>query len=70
MSLLYEQYAALRRTRRLLVSLLDPRQTPRVPRAVRREAHACLRHFPFLFEDGEPMWSKSPFCPHLQDRKK
>ena len=63
MSLRYEQYSSMRRTRSFLCALLDPRQTPRVPRAVRKEASDCLHHFPFLYENGEPMWSKDKIKP-------
>ena len=57
MSLRYEQYASMRRTRSFLSALLDPRQTPRVPRAARKTASDCLHHFPCLRDSGEPMWS-------------
>lgn len=33
-------------TRELLFALLDPKQTPRVPREIRRRARDCLRHYP------------------------
>lgn len=61
MSLRYEQYAALRASRALLGRLLDPKATPRVPRAVRLEARACLRHFPPLDDKGQPYWSADGF---------
>jgi hypothetical protein len=63
MSLQYEQYAALRRTREFLFDLLDPRATPRVPKSVRKEASNCLHHFPYLHASGEPMWSQGSFKP-------
>jgi hypothetical protein len=42
-----------------LRDLLDPKKTPKVPKAVRKEAYWCLRHFPSDFEmdyaaDGAP----------------
>lgn len=37
-------------TRDFLYRLLDPQQTPRVPREIRRQAAMCLRHFPYAYE--------------------
>lgn len=50
MTLPEERLRALANTMEFLLSLLDPRQTPRVPTAVRREAGHCLRHFPSAHE--------------------
>jgi len=61
MSLRYEQRQSLLRTREFLYQLLDPRKTPRVPRSIRQEAGRCLRHYPMLYPDGTPLWSKDPF---------
>ncbi len=33
-------------TREFLFALLDPKQTPRVPREIRKRASRCLRHYP------------------------
>lgn len=30
-----------------LRDLIDPRKTPRVPKAIREQARSCLRHYPF-----------------------
>ena len=46
MTLPRERSQALKSTRAFLRSLLDPRETPRVPLSVRVEARWCLRHFP------------------------
>ena len=46
MTLPYERYNAIKWTEEFLKSLLDPKQTPRVPRAVRQRAYALLRHYP------------------------
>jgi len=43
MTLPDERYRAVVHTHRFLLSLLS---TPRVPKAVKDEARACLRHFP------------------------
>jgi hypothetical protein len=42
----YERMRALRSAEQLLCDLLDPKATPRVPRAVRQRARSVLRHFP------------------------
>lgn len=47
---------ATERTRSLLITeqflkdLLDPKKTPRVPKAVRAQASRCLRHHPGMFD--------------------
>lgn len=46
MTLPNERRMAVLRTEDFLKSLLDPKQTPRVPREIRRQAYSCLRHFP------------------------
>lgn len=37
-------------TESFLKSLLDPKQTPRVPKSVRQQASHLLRHYPSQFE--------------------
>ena len=46
MTLPRERKNAVLRTEEFLVSLCDPKQTPRVPSAVRREARRLLKHYP------------------------
>lgn len=41
-----ERSQSLHNTREFLRRLLDPKKTPKVPKAIRREALWCLRHFP------------------------
>lgn len=41
-----EYLMALENARRFLRALLDPKQTPRIPRSVRREAYYALKHYP------------------------
>ena len=56
-----ERTNAVMFTESFLLSLIDPKQTPRVPKAIRQEAHRLLRHYPSRFymetiaarEDGE-----------------
>lgn len=49
MTLPDERYNALQNTRNFLRDLLDPKQTPRVPREIRRQAYWCLKHYPDEF---------------------
>jgi hypothetical protein len=41
-----ERNWAIKNTRQFLVDLMDPKKTPRVPSAVRKEAYRCLKHYP------------------------
>ena len=41
-----ERTWAIRNTNQFLIDLLDPKKTPRVPSAIRKEAYRCLRHYP------------------------
>jgi hypothetical protein len=63
MSLKYEQYRALVRTRNLLRDILC-NKAPTRKKELRAEAGSCLKHFPFLDERGAPIFSQDPFeCP-------
>ena len=46
MTLPYERYNAVKWTEKFLIELLDPKQTPRVPRLIRERAYALLKHYP------------------------
>jgi len=46
MTLPIERTNAVLRTEKFLCSLLDPKQTPRVPKSIRQEAARLLRHYP------------------------
>ena len=46
MTLPYERYNSVKWTEKFLLELCDPKQTPRVPRAVRQRAYSLLRHYP------------------------
>jgi len=50
MTLPDERYRAVERTRQLLLNLINPEHTPRVPKLIRDEARYCLRHFPTTFD--------------------
>lgn len=45
-----ERARSLKWAKEFLRSLCDPKQTPRVPRAVRMRARDVLRHWPFEHE--------------------
>jgi len=66
MSLKYEQYRSLHHTRHFLRDIMIG---PRMPTKVLRErASRCLRHYPFLARNGEPIFSMDDFeCPDLED---
>lgn len=42
-----ERINSLRNTKEFLVRLLNPKETPRVPKKIRKDAYWCLRHFPW-----------------------
>jgi len=50
MTLPIQRTNAVLRTERFLIDLLDPKKTPRVPRAVRQEAGRLLKHYPTKFD--------------------
>ena len=45
-----ERTRAVIYTKDFLYSLLDPKVTPKVPRAVRQQAGRCLRHSPGMYD--------------------
>ena len=63
-----ERTRAVNQTREFLFELLDPKKTPRVPKAIRQTAGHLLRHYPTNYdmdliatrEDGRPdiSWHK------------
>lgn len=46
MTLPCERVAAVNNTREFLYSLIDPKQTPRIPTHIRATARSLLRHYP------------------------
>ncbi len=50
MTLPDERTRSIESAREFLRDLLDPAKTPKVPKAIRRRAYACLRHFPHDYE--------------------
>jgi len=53
MTLPYEQYNAIYNTRLLLLDLMDPTKTPKVPKNIREEARRLLKHFPNEYEAND-----------------
>ena len=50
MTLPYERTLAVANTKQLLEDLMDPRETPRIPLAIRERARRCLRHYPTQYD--------------------
>lgn len=46
MTMPIERTWAIKNTKQFLLDLMDPKKTPRVPKAIRLEAYRCLRHYP------------------------
>jgi hypothetical protein len=61
MSLRYEEYRALRKSRDFLRDMLNPKRRPKTIGELKRRASEALRHFPFLDEQGRPMFSDDNF---------
>jgi len=65
MTLPDERYRAVEYAREFLQDLLDPKKTPKVPRAIRQRAGRCLRHYPWTSnmektaEKLPEIWSKA-----------
>jgi len=68
-SLRYEQYNSLRRVRIFLRGLLTVHAYPKNKKDMRRQASDCLRHFPHLYDSGEPMWSQDDFTKDKEYKK-
>jgi hypothetical protein len=48
-----EMFNAIRNARHFMLALMDPKQTPKVPREVRKRARERLKHFPSEFDISE-----------------
>ena len=53
MTLPQEMFQAIRNARFFMMALMDPTQTPKVPKAVRQRARDRLKHFPSEYEINE-----------------
>jgi len=61
MTLPDERFRSVHYTREFLRDLLDPKKTPKVPKAIRQQASRCLRHFPW----GYHMEEAAKKCPDI-----
>ncbi len=61
MSLRYEQYNALKKTRAFLSNILCVGTDIKSLKAMRNAASDCLKHFPPLYENGQPVFSQDEF---------
>jgi len=50
MTLPNERTNAVLNTKMLLLDLMDPKKTPRVPMAIRKRARSLLKHYPNTFD--------------------
>ena len=61
MTMPYERTNAVLNVERFLMDLRNPKKYPRIPKAVREEAHRLLRHYPsqydmmYIEESFEPL---------------
>ena len=60
-SLRHEQHRALFRTREFLTALMGTPQSRMRATEIRKQASACLKHFPPLHVNGKPMFSQDEF---------
>ena len=61
MSLRYEQYRSIQMTREFLSDILTVDRHPKTRTAMRDRASRCLKHYPMLHDNGQPMWSQDEF---------
>lgn len=61
-----ERTRSVVQTREFLVSLLDPKKTPRVPLRVRKQAGRLLRHYPSGLDMEEAGRLGIVFCPNYR----
>jgi hypothetical protein len=61
MSLRYEQDNSLLITREFLLDLLNTKTRPKTVKELKERARRCLRHYPPLDKDGNPIFSNDTF---------
>lgn len=52
-----KQYNSLKRTYRLLMDLRIPKNSPGVPLEIRSKAFRCIKNFPPLDDEGQPIFA-------------
>lgn len=50
MTLPQEMFQSIRNARHFMLALMDPKQTPKVPKEIRKRARDRLKHFPSEYE--------------------
>ncbi len=62
-----EMFNAIRSARHFMLALMDPKQTPKVPKDVRKRARDRLKHFPSEHEvmELEKLHSKKDLNPNI-----
>jgi hypothetical protein len=63
MTLPDERYRAIHQTREFLIACLNPKETPRLPKAIRHKAYYLLKHFPTTL-DLDQLEQKAPKILH------
>lgn len=61
MTMPFEKTYSVLNCREFLLSLLDPKQTPRVPLSIRKEARKLLKHFPNKFDMEQAVEGREVF---------
>jgi hypothetical protein len=61
MSLRHEQHTSLLITREFLLDLLNTSTRPKTVKELKTRAQRCLRHYPPLDVDGNPIFSNDGF---------
>jgi len=74
MTLPDERYRAMKCGYQLILDLLDPKKTPRVPKEIRQRAHHVLRHYPtsyhfeMIAKNMPDYFDTQPFMIRLQEK--
>jgi hypothetical protein len=68
MTLPDERFQAVANVREFIYDLLDPKKTPRVPKAVRVRARGLLKHYPYE-SDMERVAERAPDIFALRNKR-
>jgi hypothetical protein len=68
MSLKYEQYRSLYTTQKFLFEILSRPHSSWTAKELKEKASRCVRHYPVLKANGEPIFSQDKFdCPKIKE---
>lgn len=67
MTMPFERTYAVNNARKFLLDLLNPKVTPKVPKAIRDKARSILRHYPSEWDMDEMFLGRRVFDP-ISDR--